>query len=391
MHPTLPVSPLATALVGLAALAAAMGIGRFAFTPLLPLMQQHGEVTLDAGAWLAAANYVGYLCGALACTFLPMRPGTMARIGLAGVAVSTLAMGATASMGAWLALRLLAGVASAFVLVGVSGWTLARLAAARRGQWAGWVYAGVGAGIALAGVVALVAATRGASPADAWIALGAIAGGVALVAWRTFARAGGGATAATPAGRGSFTPATWGLVACYGVFGFGYILPATFLPAAARELVADPSVFGWTWPVFGVAAAVSTVVASLALPRAEPRAVWGASHAVMAFGVALPFVAPGLPALVASALCVGGTFMVATMAGLQEARRLHGVAAPRLMAAMTTAFALGQILGPVAVRFMPAQADPMRAPSLAAAALLALTGAALVLSSRRASATALNL
>ena len=39
--------------------------------------------------------------------------------------------------------------------------------------------------------------------------------------------------------------------------------------------------------------------------------------------------------------------MVVTMAGMQEARRVAGDGAPRLIAAMTAAFALGQLLGPV--------------------------------------------
>ena len=70
------------------------------------------------------------------------------------------------------------------------------------------------------------------------------------------------------------TADAWLLVGCYGIFGFGYIIPATFLPSLARQLLADPAVFGWTWPVFGIAAAVSTVAASLMLRNAAPRRVW---------------------------------------------------------------------------------------------------------------------
>ncbi len=60
--PRRPPSSLAIVLVGLAALASAMGVGRFAFTPLLPLMQAHEGLSLGQGAWLASANYLGY-CG----------------------------------------------------------------------------------------------------------------------------------------------------------------------------------------------------------------------------------------------------------------------------------------------------------------------------------------
>ena len=56
-------SPSVVALTGLAALGIAMGIGRFAFTPILPMMQQDAAVSVAAGGWLASANYVGYLLG----------------------------------------------------------------------------------------------------------------------------------------------------------------------------------------------------------------------------------------------------------------------------------------------------------------------------------------
>jgi len=79
--------------VGMLGSAAAMGIGRFAFTPLMPLMQEHEALTLAQGGWLAAANYAGYLAGALLCVFANPNPGAAARAGLSGVALFTFAMG----------------------------------------------------------------------------------------------------------------------------------------------------------------------------------------------------------------------------------------------------------------------------------------------------------
>ena len=43
---------------GAAALGAAMGIGRFAYTPILPLMTAQAAVTPQVAAQLATANYV---------------------------------------------------------------------------------------------------------------------------------------------------------------------------------------------------------------------------------------------------------------------------------------------------------------------------------------------
>jgi len=65
------------------------------------------------------------------------------------------------------------------------------------------------------------------------------------------------------------------------VLGFGYILPATFLPALAREVVDDPHVFGLAWPVFGVAAALSTIATARRFGHANRLRVWAVSHLLM--------------------------------------------------------------------------------------------------------------
>src|SRR5699024_6278543 len=120
-------------------LAVAMGIGRFAFTPILPMMLHDGVVDLAGASWLASANYVGYLVGAVTCTIqpwlwsrLPRLPPidgpALVRTGLVGTGLLTLAM-ALPLPAAWPALRFAAGIASALVFVYSSGWCLAQFAA----------------------------------------------------------------------------------------------------------------------------------------------------------------------------------------------------------------------------------------------------------------------
>ena len=119
-------------LAGMLALATAMGIGRFAFTPLLPMMLHDGVTTLAGASWLASANYIGYLVGALFCLFKPIpHPTTMVRIGLVSTLLLTLGMAAPWPA-VWPLLRFAAGVASALVFVYTSGWCLSQ--AAMRGH-----------------------------------------------------------------------------------------------------------------------------------------------------------------------------------------------------------------------------------------------------------------
>ena len=375
MQPDASVSPpsaLRTVAVGLLGLAAAMGIGRFAFTPLLPLMQASDGLTLAHGSWLASANYLGYLIGALACAARVPSPARAARWGLIGVSLFTLAMGVTHAFAWQLLWRFAAGVASALVLVGVSSWALGALAARGRSAWSGWVFAGVGTGIAFAGVLGWIAALAQQPPARAWIALGIAA--AAVTAWASITLRGDGIASAAPAAVSAarFERGDLRLVLCYGAFGYGYIIPATFLPAFARALIDDPRAFGLVWPVFGLAATASTVLTSRWLHARPAIHVWAASQLVMAFGVLVHALWPTLATALLSALAVGGTIVVATMAGIQHARAVGGARAPRLIGAMTAAFALGQLVGPLTI-----VGGSVLWPSIAAAAVLLASTAAL--------------
>ena len=363
------------ALAGFAALAVAMGIGRFAFTPLLPMMQGEGAIDVAEGGWLATANYVGYLAGGLSALGMRTSPRVAIRAGLVAVGISTGAMGLTHSLWAWLALRGIAGVASAWVLVFASAGCLEafqlQAPTARRALLGATLFAGVGAGIAIAGAACVALLVAGVAAAQAWMVLGAASLGVAALTWNRF---GDG----EPAGfRERHETNGWNaesvrLAACYGAFGFGYIIPATFLAAMSRDAFPDPAVYGWAWPFFGAAAAASTFAAAAWRGGLSERALWIAGHGVMAVGVTVPLAVPGLAGIMASALLVGGTFMVVTMAGMQEARRVAGPRARRLIAAMTSSFAAGQIAGPVAVSLLAASGRGF-APALliAGAALLA--------------------
>jgi MFS family permease len=227
----------------------------------------------------------------------------------------------------------------------------------------------------------LVVGVRGTGPNTGWWVLGAAATSIFAMTWRQFAAAQSASSPHGPMATPAFDADAWMLIGCYGTFGFGYIIPATFLPSLARDLLADPAIFGWIWPVFGTAAAASTIAASLLLCNAAPRKVWAVCQVAMAVGVAAPAIAPNIGMLLVAAIATGGTFVVLTMAGMQEARRVAGSAAPRLIAAMTAAFALGQLLGPIVVSVF-SSTPALRGPSIAAAVAL-VAGAAILTASRR--------
>jgi MFS family permease len=208
-------------------------------------------------------------------------------------------------------------------------------------------------GIAAVGVFCVVTARFDVPAAKMWVDLALLAGILVLFPWIVSAQlpsAVSNAGDATQQSTSGNPPSnTIGLVICYGLFGFGYILPATYLPAQARQLVDDPNVFGWAWPIFGLAAALSTVFVSFGLKRANRLRVWPTSHFIMAIGVLLPAVWHAIASISIVAILVGGTFMVVTMTAMQEARARAEASATIVLAQMTAGFALGQLLGPVII------------------------------------------
>jgi MFS family permease len=367
----------AAALAAFCALAVAMGIGRFAFTPLLPMMKDDAGLTVAAGGWLAAANYAGYLVGAVAAAVVPLSPSRAVRGGLIATALTTAAMGLSARFEVWLALRALAGIASALVMVFASAWIADVLARHGRRALSGPTFAGVGIGIAVTGLACLVMARGGASSSTVWLGLAVIAVALGAASWRPFGtvHAGAGPVAdKSPSVSLADRVLLW---LCYGASGIGYIIPATYLPALARDALSDPELFQWAWPVFGAAAAASTLVAARLQRRLGNVGLWMASHSVMAIGVLLPVLSRSFGAIIASSLLVGGTFIVTTMSALGAAHEIAGPRAHNLIATMTAAFAVGQIAGPVILSLLIGAGGAPEIAWIGAAVLLIAAAAAL--------------
>ena len=246
------VKPGSVALAGLAALAVAMGIGRFAFTPILPMMQQDAGLSVAAGGWLASANYVGYLLGALTVAQVRIGAAAAIRASLVAIGLVTLGMGLTDSFTAWVLLRALAGVASAWVLVCVSAWSMEKLAPFRRPMLGATVFAGVGVGIAAAGGLCLALDARGQGFRRGMGAAGrrvAAGGGTGL------ARVRAGRAGPAGAARERNTIGLAGRLAAADPL----LRQLRLRLHHSRDLPAgdgargdpDPAVFGWSWPVFG--------------------------------------------------------------------------------------------------------------------------------------------
>ena len=141
---------------GILALVVAMGIGRFVYTPILPAMQATFGLSNGMSGALASSNYLGYLVGAILAAVPSARRQTiLLRASLIVVVLTTCLMAFTTEFWVWMAVRFVAGVASAGVFVFASGAILGVLASMNKQKLSGWLYSGVGSGIAISGVLVL--------------------------------------------------------------------------------------------------------------------------------------------------------------------------------------------------------------------------------------------
>jgi MFS family permease len=353
--------PLFIAMTGMVCLAVAMGIGRFAFTPLLPMMLHDGSIDLQSGSWLATANYLGYWLGAIACALQPwfwrrMLPGRgfsmvwAVRLGLAMTVLLTVAMGLDAP-GLWAALRFGAGVASALVFVYTSGWCLARLAAAGAPRLGGVIYVGPGLGIVVSGLSASAMVNLQVSASTAWVVFGALALALSLLVWGRFSSAPSpspiGAAAGWSAGPGQWPVAL--LVLAYGLAGFGYIITATFLPVIARQALPGSAWLDLFWPLFGLAVAVGALLTTRLPEGWDRRHLLIACYLTQAVGVMLAVWWPTLAGFALGSVLLGVPFTAISLFAMQEVRRVRPHAAAAYMGVLTAAYGLGQIAGPALV------------------------------------------
>ncbi len=362
------------ALGGLIALAAGMGIGRFVYTPVLPFMEEALGLTKPQAGIIASVNFLGYLLGALAASLSALPGGRRAWfLGALGVsAVTTGAMGLTTSMTIFLGLRFVGGGASAFVLVFASALVLDRLATLGRPGLSAVHFAGVGVGIAVSAILVSGLSAAGADWQIQWLASGAVALlGLAAVVW--LVPAGGEVDRpAAPASGAGIDRRLIGLIVAYGLFGFGYVITATFISTMVRTAPQLQPIEPVVWLVVGLAA-----IPSIALWTWIGRR-WGNDRAFAiaciaeAIGVALSVLTTNAAIVLVGAALLGGTFMGITALGFIYARDLTPGDPRRSLALMTASFGLGQMIGPTFAGVTFRFGDSFLLPSLVATAALVI-------------------
>ncbi|WP_040617463.1 YbfB/YjiJ family MFS transporter [Roseibium sp. TrichSKD4] len=376
-------SPTLLAIGGLLSLAAAMGIGRFVYTPILPFMVDGLNLSADDAGLIASANFLGYLIGAL---FGAMRglPGS-ARSWFLGAlfasAATTGLMGTVTSLETFLALRFIGGVASALVLVFSSSLILDRLRTSGKPGLSAVHFAGVGSGIAFSALLIALLALANASSSDLWFAAGGASLLLLLISANLVPAQSNVPTMEVPApeqgpvsDKLQLDGSLIRLIFAYGLFGFGYVITATFVSVLARTTPDLQPSEPYVWLIVGLAAAPSIFIWNQISERTGARRAIALACLTEAVGVSLTVLSQEPLIFRFGAALLGGTFMGITALGLVEARA-HlaklGTADPRrILALMTASFGLGQMAGPWFAGELYTLTGSFEAPTLCAAAAL---------------------
>lgn len=371
------VRPLPHAIGGAVALASAMGIGRFAYTPILPEMVAALDLRASEAGLIASANFAGYLIGALVAAvsfFAPRRRGWMLGALLVS-AVTTGAMAATSSLAVFVVLRFIGGFASAFALVFTSSLVLDRLSSVGRGHLVPHQFAGVGAGIVISSlVVARLAADHVAWQwqwiANAALSLMALAAVAVMIPPARHTAASG-----SVAGNAGIGRPLAALIAAYGLFGFGYVITATFLVQLVRTNAVIAPLEPYIWMLVGLAAVPSVPMWAAVERRIGTGVAFAVACLLLDLGVlaSVLWIAP--LGVVVAAILFGSTTIGITVMGLVGARRLAAGAASRIIGLMTASFGVGQIIGPIFAGWVHDLTGTFLLPSVAAAGTVVLAAA----------------
>jgi len=372
------------------ALASALGIGRFVYTPILPAMADALGLSKTEAGLIAAANLVGYLAGALLAA-APQLPGGRRAWFLGTLAIgvaTTAAVGWADTTGAFMLLRFAGGVASAFVLVLGSALVLDRLARAGLERWAALHFAGVGFGIALSALLINVLQEAGAGWRTLWVAAGAAAAvAVPLAAWLVPGAGepavAGTATHGESSNRVGLPRGLGALTLCHGLFGFGYVVTATFIVVAVRASPELRTLEGAVWLVVGLAAMPSTALWARVGQRAGVLPAYALACLLAAVGVAAGGLWQTPVGVLLAAALLGGTFMGITALGFTAARALAPEQGRRSSALMTAGFGVGQVAGPLVGGRLLDSTGSFAVPSIIAAVALAVAAAVAGVAARR--------
>lgn len=337
-----------------------VGIARFSYTPLLPLMQEQTWMGDAAGGWLAAVNYLGYISGALiAASISDLKlKDTLYRFGLMLAVITTAAMAMTENLSLWMLLRYLSGLASAGSMLIASGLILNWLIRHDHRGELGIHFAGIGLGIVIAALSVELMMYFSQTWAEQWLWLSLLGLILAIPAWVWLPRPEAGNTTTNGTTLTDNPPTNrfmWLMMAAYFCAGYGYVITATFIVAFVERQPELTGMGPMSFVLVGLAAAPAVMVWDIIARHTGYLNALLLTLVLQVAGILLPVIYPTLPVVFFSAMLFGGTFIGSVSLVLTMAGRLYPTKPAKLMGKMTIAYGSAQVIAPALTGMLAAK------------------------------------
>ncbi len=333
---------------GILLLVVAMGISRFAFTPILPFMRHDVGFSLEVAGFLASSNYIGYFIGALWAGFIHRRRKNILLASVVFNVLSVGLMGLLEVYSVWLVLRLIAGITGGLIFVLTSSIMMDYLARHSLSRWSGYVFSGIGLGIAISGLCVPTIEAKFAWEGT-WLGLGMLSAIFLLITfilWRNLEVQDSikvMKTLDTKMTRG-FMP--W-LILSYGLEGLGYIITGTFLVDIIHNIPSLQAYSSYSWVIVGLAAIPSAPVWTVLLEKFSAIKILFVAYILQVIGILLPVFSQTVWSVLLASFLFGLTFVGIVTLTTSYARQLFPTQSGFVVSLLTTFYAFGQIIGPI--------------------------------------------
>ncbi len=361
---------------GIFSLLLVLGVARFSYTPLLPLMQEQAGLGVAAAGWLAAINYAGYLSGALIASLISdlVLKDRLFRIGMVVAILSTLMMGLSNDVTVWAISRFLAGLSSAAGMLLGTGLILHWLIRHNHRSELGIHFAGIGLGIA--GCATFVAVlSQWLDWREQWFAFTAL-GCLFLIpalAWLPPPDTSGLTSTGQKMQDRPPSPLYLRIfMAAYFCAGIGYVVSATFIVAIVNKLPGLAGQGNLVFLAIGLGAAPACINWDFIARRTGDLNALILAAILQIVGILLPVLIGGLTAALFGALLFGGTFIGMVSLVLTMAGRYYPTRPAKMMGKMTLSYGAAQILGPAVTGTLATHFGSYNAGLYFAAAVMAI-------------------
>ncbi|MFY0991202.1 YbfB/YjiJ family MFS transporter [Halomonas sp. C05BenzN] len=328
-----------------------IGVARFAYTPLLPVMQQQTWLSDAQGGWVAALNYAGYMLGALvAASIHSIRlKDSLYRLTLLLAVLSTAGMALADSFWLWASMRFVAGFSSSGAMLLASGLILHWLIQHRQRGELGIHFAGLGLGILVAALAVELMLRVPLGWQAQWWGFTALAAVLLVPAWLWMPRPAKPSEGSGHRHRQAAPPSRTFMrlmLAAYFCAGYGYVISATFIVAIVEREPLLAGAGNWAFALVGLAAAPAVMLWDLVARWMGYLGALITAMALQVVGIVLPALTDSLAGVLLSAVLYGGTFLGCVSLVLTMAGRLYPQSPARLMGRMTLAYGAAQIVAP---------------------------------------------